>query len=522
MLHTLFRVERQPDGLGPLAARDYLFAALGFVLAATLCWWRDLTALPLLLDNQHYFYIAERAASGVAPHVSHFDPKHALSMLVTAAAIVVGRAFDVSDLMSARAVSVCAAGAAVALTWLVARLLTGRRLPAHLAALAMLTFHRYFFMAAVGARPKVFMVPLELAAVLAVAGGRWFWAGVFSSLAFLCWQPAIIFIAAAGLVILTRTERWPALAAFAAAVLGVNVIYEAYFVYHGALAEQLEQSYFFPSVYMQSSFPPDLDIMIRRTRMIFGLRGSLAPGFVVRIAALVGIVAFWAGCVVRPRRAPRFAVEQPGWLYVMICVHAAWLLTVSNYQGYPDEFIVLPLLALLAGVTLAVPCELSPRAAPAWLRPAISLVLVLVLVTAIGKGLPRDKGSDRLRGQYRLADRVAEFLDSGLSVYASGCTHLLAFNHADNFVRYGFYFRGFDRYMRDQGFRNGHPFRNGELPDVILGSRTRFRRDHGWLGKHYDNRTPLAFDRQGISVWRRRSAARERPSPDSPATATPT
>ena len=83
-----------------------LFGLLAFLLGVVACLTRDPADLPLTLDNQQYFFIAERAASGVPPHVSLFDSKHQAGMLLSAAAIRVGRGLGLGDVHAARVASI--------------------------------------------------------------------------------------------------------------------------------------------------------------------------------------------------------------------------------------------------------------------------------------------------------------------------------------------------------------------------------------------------------------------------------
>ena len=90
------------------------FMTLFFALSIVVCLLRGPAGMALLADNQHYFFIAERAASGVAPHLSQFDPKNALSLLITAAAIKVSRLSGIGDdLAAARWISILFCSAAV-------------------------------------------------------------------------------------------------------------------------------------------------------------------------------------------------------------------------------------------------------------------------------------------------------------------------------------------------------------------------------------------------------------------------
>ena len=101
-----------------------------------------------------------------------------------------------------------------------------------------------------------------------------------------------------------------------------------------------------------------------------------------------------------------------------------------------------------------------------------------------------------LDDQLALGRRVGAWLEEGRSVYAVGCTPLLAFNQADNHVRYGFFFRGLRGWLAEHepGFR---PERDGAMPDIVLVSRRLFP-EATWLEQEYRRVPRGAFGRQGI------------------------
>src|SRR5205085_4969515 len=63
---------------------DFWYPVFFFLFTVTACWKLNPLRAPILQDDQVYYFISERAASGIAPHLSEFDPKNALSMMVTA------------------------------------------------------------------------------------------------------------------------------------------------------------------------------------------------------------------------------------------------------------------------------------------------------------------------------------------------------------------------------------------------------------------------------------------------------
>ena len=101
-------------------------------------------------DNQIYFYIAERVAAGVAPHVSLVDHKHQLSALLSGAAISTGRMWGADDVMSSRLLSAVIAVLTVLLIFQLGLSVSGSLVAGLFAAVAFLGFRSLFLEAAIG------------------------------------------------------------------------------------------------------------------------------------------------------------------------------------------------------------------------------------------------------------------------------------------------------------------------------------------------------------------------------------
>ncbi len=492
-------------------AATIAWAAVFFVLAVAATLARGPWDTPLLIDNQHYFYMAERAASGVSPHDAHFDPKTTLSLLISAAAIKTGRLLGIgTDLDAARAISVVFAGLSASLVWLCAWLLTRSRIAAHSAAITIIGTPLFLSMALMGARPKVFMVPFLVAPVIATVKRRPFWSGFFSACAFLCWQPALLVIAGAvaALLLRPRTALRNLVLLSAGAVVPV-LAYEGYYWAHGGLAEQLEQSFYFPSTYM--THPARSSEWWLHAKWIFGwgsaprVRSVYANGFVLVLALALG------NAVSRPRYVLKYLRENPGWCHVLVVAPAALLFTLHDYQGFPDGFILTPWIALAWGAATAA---LAHSARAKAVRPAVRAALVALVVAAAALPTVFTLGP-HLRGgldrQYALASEVEQYFQQGKRVYVVGCTHLLGYLRRANHVRYGFFFRGTAAYLRTKtnspdGYR---PLdEEGRMPDVILVSRGFVPDGQPWLEVEYQQRESRSFAAQGIAVYERVVPAR--------------
>jgi hypothetical protein len=484
-------------------ARRALGAAAAFAVVLAAQWARDPATLPLTLDNQHYYFVAERAASGVPPHLSHFDSKHELSMVLTAAAIRAGRALGVSDVPAARAASMVALALAAAALWALARDLSGDALAAWLALGVLLAFDGLLVMGAMGAQPKVFLV------LFAACLGLWLerrpcLAGSAAAAAFLCWQPALLLLAAAALALALAGRSLHALGRLLVGAAGTVALYHAAFWLVGALPELVEQVYRFPAGFM--THPPN-DLGTNVTRFFrLSLGATAEGGWLLLFVVLLG--GFGAAFLRRPRRVAR---ERPGLVFLPLAGAASLAFTVYDYGTFVDDFFVLPWVAALGGLGLAWLARRIGRGRPRAIGlAAATAALAATFWLAALRPVPVPLGPT-LADQQRLALEVRELIDEGRSVWAVGCTHLLAFAHADNHVPYGFFFRGMGPYLRErthapEGWR---PLRDGGMPDVILVSRPFtgwLPESREWFERDYRERTPLAFRLQDVRVFWRREA----------------
>jgi hypothetical protein len=482
---------------------DLVHGALffAFFVAASVAGMYD---MPLAADNQHYFFIAERAASGVPPHVSQLDPKNALGMLVTAAAIVAGRLVGVDDLLASRVVSVFAGALAIALVGPLARRLTGSTIAAWVASIAMLSLNRFVLMAAMGSQPKVFLVLFVVASLLLVSLRRPALAGLAAGAAFLCWQPAAALVAAGALALLLGGAGKRAAASFVAAAVASFVAYEGYFLYHGVLVEQLTQAYLFPLQFMESA-PTKLRPVLRRAAWVLGVSEGLTLWSLVPLLFVVWLVLLWSRSWRRSPDPAYSMTKRSDRIYFALASHAALANCLLSYQGFPDRFFLDPFMAISSGWLIAgglARFEAGPVAVKTRRGVAALSLVALSLLAALGHWDYRYLRG--LHAQRKLGEAVGKLLDAGFGVYAVGCTHLLAFNHVDNFTPYGFFFRGVAESLQvGTGGRGYRPLRDGKMPDVILISRGTYLREQPWFEAEYARAKRDDFGNQSVQVWLR-------------------
>ncbi|HYB98913.1 MAG TPA: hypothetical protein VEC57_07215 [Candidatus Limnocylindrales bacterium] len=498
--------------------RTDLAVAATFVLAAAVTFWKLNPAdMPVIVDTQVYFFIAERAASGVPPHISEFDPKNALSMLLTAAAIRLGRIVGADDLMSARALSMAVTAAAFPMLWLCAWRLFASRLAAFVAPMVLLLFTDYLSLAVAGSRPKVVLVFFLIAWMLAMTTRRPLLIGALASTCFLTWQPALLVLPVALLAVgwtSTRARRDVAMM-LAGAVLPL-LCYETYFLAHGALREQLYQSLIFPAQYGKDA--PDLELNLTR---IFSMEEGRGVRMVAMALYSAVLATWWVLALAAPALRRRWTSARPDRIALMLAATGTLTFIVLDYQGFPDRFLILPFIALAdAWALAAVANALRPLAARAVAMPKGALRaggLVLAAVIALGWAATRPYQQYRGRGlaeQRQAAAYVGSLLEKGKAVYVVSSLHLLAMNRTANHTQHGFFPVRIRRYMAERVREEGRflPLKDGRLPDFILTSRMQPPGMPTLLRSYRELRRPL-MRAQGIAVHRLRKDVKPTPLP---------
>ncbi len=456
--------------------------------------------LPLLGDNQHYFYISERVASSFPPHKSYFDIENSLTTLLSGMAIYVGRVVGISDLISARILSVSIFAASIGLIWLLSYHLTKSLRTSAFAALSMLSFPAYIIHSAQGCRSKVFIILFMLLTILLFCRRKPFWAGLCASLSFLCWQPSLLMLGILVIVLALYPKRFHNIGlAVLGAILPI-LVYEAYFIFTSSLWEQLKQAYYFPARFKLHPFGGYMKLFLELKRIwIAGFgRFNILP-----IIFAYGLIRYWIRVFRSTQSISSFVKKEAGWLYFHLCMYGTLAFTYYDHQWCPDIFFVLPFTAIMSGWTLDRSIEdisVILRRKFNYIASGFCLFFLLALIII---GPAKTKFPYTLSDQYRLAATVGQFLEDNESVYAIGCAHLLAFNHAENWMKYGSFFGYYDDFIAHKmGTDIFRPVKNDTWPSIILLSRRRPLGSRQWLAARYTDITPPEFKYQRIKVFK--------------------
>lgn len=441
-------------------------AAALAIMSIFVCMSLGLWTRPLSMDNRLYFYIAERAASGVPPHVSAPDVKTQLAPLVDSASIAIGRVVGLDDVRSGRigALLILIVGIWGVGTTVFA--LGATRAAAMLGALSVLAFSGMPGHVSVGFNPKILLFSLLAWGPYFVARGRFFTAGALASAAMCCWQPALIACACTALAALTAPHWRTALVRCIAGGLAAFALYEAYFTWHGVLAAQLFQNFALPA----GSVHAGVDWVRGAEFVLFGSWQGIdrvAAAGSCFVLFLAGGIASRLDFEIWPSgRAP---APTPAVVLVLASGTLMSIFTAYEHQGEPDRFLLCAYFAIAVGVVSdrmlqLVRSRIDERAA-LYLQGALIAVL---LFTSLRGTYPPPVRTDDLDAQIEVGRVVAMMAEAHGSVWSFGCVHLLALAHLTNHHPLAYFWDDLRSYVEEATFS---PVVHERLPDVILSCR---------------------------------------------------
>ena len=332
-------------------------------------------------DESIYAYGGQQLSHGVAPYASIFDPKTPLATLIAGAAAGFGRATGLNQIHLIRVAFFLFSCLAVLGVYLLARRLFQSTAAGFVAAVVFASFDGFAADALSGPDAKTPGIALLALSLWLMAARRWFWAAVAGSLAFLVWQPLVIYVVvalalAAGASYASRSWRPAALGVAGAGLPLVATV--TYFAAAGTLGKFWESAFTFPLTGVKR---PRQTLGDRLHKIAHVIHHAYRFSGVLFWVGVVLLVALVAGHLVRGRRRLRSALRDP-----IVCVvfatfvfEAAYVCT--DFQGYPDVFplLVYPALGLGAGAALALqafaarPSEARRYATVGAVVPALAL-----------------------------------------------------------------------------------------------------------------------------------------------------
>jgi len=407
-------------------------------------------------DEGIYAYAAQQFAHGVPPYKSIFDPKAPVASLLGGVAAALARLVGRNELYAIRVVFfLCSVLTVMAIYMLVVRLWRSR-VAGVFAGVVFASFLGFAEDALSGPDAKTPGILCVVLSMWLMARRNWAWAALFGSVAFLTWQPLLIYPALPVVLAVLLTERGRRGIAFvrtavaAVAPVAATVIY---FAATGALHQLFESTLAYPLT------------GVHQKPVSFGHRFSRIAGVVTDaykfsgVLLWLGLIALVVLCVLHIRRRTSRAdlLRDPLLAVVGVTFLFEALYAIYDFQGYPDVYPLLPYGAIgLGGAAAVLIARTQDR--PDHARSAVAATVALsVVLTGVSLGLfihqrNLDPG---LRAQQADACAVTRLLKPGGRLYVMGNPAVLAVTHRRNPDRYAYLEAGVDQWKinhTEQGF----------------------------------------------------------------------
>ena len=147
----------------------------------------------LRLDNSIIVYAGQQMANGVPFYVSIFDVKSPLAYILAGIGVIISRLIGWNDIITIRLLFLLISCLTVVSVYFLMKYLFDSSEVGLLSALLFLCFYGFSYYSAYGPRAKILMLVFEILSIWATAKKKWFWGAFIGSIAFLTWQPMLIF-----------------------------------------------------------------------------------------------------------------------------------------------------------------------------------------------------------------------------------------------------------------------------------------------------------------------------------------
>lgn len=441
----------------------------------------------LTRDDAIYLYSGQQMAAGVPPYVSIFDHKGPLAPMLSGIGVMLSQWIHTDDVLTVRATFFVVSLLTVISLYLLAfTLFDAAYQVAFLASFTFINFWGFGRHAASGPRAKTLMLLFETLAILLTVRRMWFWAGFCGSLAFLTWQPTIIYPLLTILLAITQStgtkDRRNHLVQVAAGLLAPLIAVSAYFIFKDAFAEFLDGFILFNLTHLNR--PGDTSILASAGRILLALFTSYTTMSIPLLVGLVAILAIFKRRVGRYKNDIRLWLSEDPFGILLLSFPFPVIWSLVDFQGYADFYIFLPYAAIGFGWLVQQVFRSTKTKSAA----ILSFVLCAVLIVTAMIDYHRTS-TNEFKVQRAWADEVDSRFDNTAQMVSLGVPEAMVLLRQTNPNPYLFLINGIDNRVDthtpggfDQWLEDLHQ------PDVIFYGPTngRFKPvlDH-WLEAHY-------------------------------------
>jgi hypothetical protein len=379
-------------------------------------------------DEAIWDYVAQCIVRGQVPYRDVVEIKSPLSAYMSAGAIVIGRSVGLRDVIAIRLQNILLVGLLSAVTFLVAAKYLSSVIAGCIAVLVQLVPAHLADWMVTGTEPKLPMILFGLLSILLVAKNKPFWAGFFSMLACLCWQPGLMFTGVALLIFSRYLTRWSDLAALKV-LLGAFVPLVATLL-HFHLIGALEDLWLWTVVYNVSVYAPETGKGISET---VGLLWRVSVrvfrvDLILLALAAAGLILF---AIERAKARVKPAILQPRLfedaIVIVPLIYLAFCFV--NFQSGPDLIPLFPFIGIFVGWLLTSGLRFGGRMEAR--VPAVVLIVLLGLIV-FRSVTYRVQSELTLQDQERALEAISTVLSPQDKVYVHGTVEILVLLNRPN------------------------------------------------------------------------------------------
>ena len=463
-------------------------------------------------DDAIWDYVAQSIVRGEIPYRDVIEIKTPGSAYLSALAIAIGKPAGLEDIVAVRVLCILLVGILCAVTFLTAHAYFRSSIAGLTAVLILPMWPNFSVLLIAGTRPKVAMIIFGLLNLLLIAADKPFWAGFFAMLSCLCWQPGLMFAAAAVLMFSRYLTSWRDFRALRV-LIGTSVplaLVLIYFYSAGALSDFWiwTVAYNYQVYRPETSAPPAVSL-----NQLWYLIDQVTGANTVWVKLGVAGFLLFAGERIwvrwKSRRSPDLFKEA------LVILPLAYMgFRTINYPGIDDLIPLFPLIALFTGFFFSEVSrfigELKPIGNNRLLsrlvrRIPVIPVIALIILTCRHCIDYRVDGITLLEQQTRV-QAVADLLEPDDKIYVHGTLELLVLLNRPNMNSYIFLDRGKDRYIAERmagGFGALVDRMRTLRPKVIAISRIQnvAHRDEllAWAAEDYE-KFPLEFAHNSVYI----------------------
>jgi hypothetical protein len=465
-------------------------------------------------DDAIWDYVAQCIVRGQIPYRDVIEIKSPGSAYLSAMAIVVGKAAGLQDIVAMRVLCVLLVGILCAVICLTAYAYFRSTIAGLTAVLILVMSPEASVLMIAGTRPKVPMIIFGLLTLLLIAGDKPFWAGFCSMLSCLCWQPGLMFTAAAVLVFSRYLTSWRDLRALKV-LIGASVplvLVLIYFYCAGALADfwTWTVSYNYQVYWPETSGT----VTVCLNELWYLLKVTSADTVWVKLG-VAGFLLFAVERIWVTLKSRRLTATPDLFKDALAMIPLAYVgFRAIEFPGRDDLIPLFPFIGLFAGFVCIEAIRLIGGIKPVSTNHRLALLvrcipgILLVVLTILTWRHCSDyqlEGSP-LQEQQMKVQQVAELLEPDDKIYVHGVVEILVLLNRPNMNKYIFLDRGKDRYIADRtpgGFGAIMDEMKAQTPKVIAISRIHFvayRQELlSWAAEQYDQ-LPVEFARNSVYV----------------------